>query len=107
MDVAAAVVVVPHRRAVIAVAGDVEGRGVIGVDGDRIDVVVRLMLMIVGIAVGVSRHRGVGVGHARELKAVFDPVLRIDRAMGLQRDHDGHGEAGADLAEQSLQKQFP
>jgi hypothetical protein len=98
VDVAAAMVVVVDRARLAVLIRHV--------DQQAVALVRRFGLIVVVVMIVVDR-RGGRVGDARELKAVLDAVLRIHDAMELQRDHDGHGKAGAELAEQSRQYRSP
>ena len=53
-------------------------------------IVVRRRVMAVTVVMVVSQIGCVFIGNARELKAVFDPVLIILHAMHLHRDHYGY-----------------
>ena len=101
MHVAARMVVVRHRRGV-ASRGGVKRRVAVR---RRRSVLVIDVLMIVAVIV-VSRGH-FGIVDAGELKRVLDAVLRIADAIGLQRDHDGHGHKGAELAKESRQENSP
>lgn len=95
MNVAAAVMVVVDRRVAVRIR-HVEDRAV--ADGRGFDLV---------MVVVVIDRRGVGIGDAGKLQGVFDAVLRHDRRMRLQRDHDGHGKADAEKAKQFRQRRVP
>ena len=99
MNVAAAVVVMLDR-AVPGAVGDVERRSVIG--RRRLRLVMVVFVAMIGLVVVVD-HGRLRIGHGRELQAVFDAMLGVDHAMRLQRDHDGHAETDAEVAEQLRQ----
>lgn len=97
----AAVVVVMAERGFAAFIGDIHRLSVSRA------IVVRRRVMAVTVVMVVSQIGRVFIGNARELKAVFDPVLIILHAMHLHRDHDGHAQADAKETEQAWQIEIP
>lgn len=102
VDVAAAVMVMTERG-FSPVVGDIESGRV--VRGRIIDVRVVTVAMILVVIMGDVG--GLFIGNAGELETVLYPVLAIDHAMHLHRDHDGHAQADAKEAEQALQIEIP
>lgn len=97
MHVATAVVVVGQRRVAAGLLHGIDGRLAVA----RIGCGVRMVVIVVLVV--VRRGRRILIGHPWELHRVLDPVTRIDHAIALQRDHDGDGEADAELADESRQ----
>lgn len=98
VHIAAAVVVVVDRGVAAGRVGDVERRGVVRRR--------RLRLIMLVVVIMIDRG-GLGIGHTRELQAVFDAMLGVDHPMRLQRDHDGDAETDAEEAERLRQYKSP
>ncbi len=83
MNVAAAVMVMAERG-FAAFIGDIHR-----LSANRRFVAHRRIVAVTVVMI-VGKVGGIFIGDARELKAVFDPVLAVLHAMHLHRDHDGH-----------------
>ncbi len=66
-----------------------------------------LVGVIVPVVVMLVVSCGIAEGDARELKGMLEPVLTVTHGKALQRDHKGHGQADADLADKSRQESTP
>ena len=97
LEVAAAVMVVVDRRVAVRVR-HIDDRPV--ADGCGFGLIMVVVMVVIN-------RRSVGIGDARKLQGVLDAVLRRDRRMRLQRDHDGHAEADAEKAKQFRQRRVP
>lgn len=95
LDVAA-VMVMMERPLVSAGVGDraVFGRLAVG-------------RLVVGFMMVMVDGGCVGIGDARKVQAVFDPMPGIDRPMRLQCGDDGHAKTDAEEAKQSRQWRSP
>lgn len=70
---------------------------------------VRLSLMVIVRRVIVVMITGgdLEIGLAGELNRVLKPMLPVAHGKALQRDHQGHGEADAELTKETRQETIP
>ncbi|ALJ09447.1 MAG: hypothetical protein ACT6TH_14805 [Brevundimonas sp.] len=102
MHVTAAAMVMVRQHRHFALVGGVDRR-VCGGRGFSVD----LVGVIVPVVVMIMVSRGIAESDAGELESMFYSMLTVTYRKALQRDHKGHGQADADLADKSRQESTP